>query len=77
MNKKLIDLINHYDEIVKGVETTAKNKADNRAYGGKIRAEKGKLVEYLAKKLIRIIWEELGGRKNRLSFNSTTFGMFN
>ena len=40
MNKKFIDLINHYDEIVKGVETTAKNKADNRAYGGKIRAAK-------------------------------------
>lgn len=70
MEKKISDLIYHYDKIVKGVETTAKNKVEGRAYGGKIRAEKGKLVEFLAKELILISWEELGGKKKRISFNS-------
>uniref|UniRef100_A0A7C4X9P2 Restriction endonuclease n=1 Tax=candidate division WOR-3 bacterium TaxID=2052148 RepID=A0A7C4X9P2_UNCW3 len=75
MDKKLSEdiksLINAYEFLVKGIDTKAK-KAEDRAYGGIIRAGKGMLVESLAKSLIEIAWKELGRDPSRLSLEKET-----
>lgn len=62
------DLIIAYNRIVKGIDHEATENA-NRAYGGIIRAGKGKLVEYIGKQLVRIAWNEIGGDLKRLTFH--------
>ena len=75
MDKKLSEdiksLINAYEFLVKGIDTKAK-EAEDRAYGGIIRAGKGMLVESLAKSLIEIAWKELGRDPRRLSLDKET-----
>lgn len=45
-----------------------------RAKGGYLRAEKGELVETMAKHAVEIAWTEAGGDRNRLAFgNGKTF----
>ena len=44
--------------------------AQDRAYGGVIRAGKGKLVESMVKGMVAIAWKELGKERDRLSFSS-------
>jgi hypothetical protein len=62
------DLIKAYDTLVKGIEQNAHDDNDTgeRAYGGVIRAGKGKLVESLAKNLVIIAWSELNQKLSRL-----------
>ena len=67
--KKLTPIIDAYNVLVKGIEIKARDSQD-RAYGGIIRAGKGKLVESVGKELIKISWEELGRDLNRLFFSS-------
>lgn len=67
--KNLRSIIEAYEDLVKGIERKAKESQD-RAYGGIIRAGKGKLVESIGKELIRISWEELGRDIKRLRFSS-------
>ena len=43
----------------KGIDQTALNNTDGRAYGGIVRAGKGELVESIAKTLIKIARKEL------------------
>lgn len=75
MHKKISEdiqsLINAYEFLVRGVDTKAK-EAEDRAYGGIIRAGKGMLVESLAKGLIEIAWKELGRDPKRLSLVKET-----
>ncbi len=75
MDKKLSEdiksLINAYEFLVKGIDTKAK-EAEDRAYGGIIRAGKGMLVESLAKSLIEIAWKELGRDPFKLSLEKET-----
>lgn len=63
---KLIEVVNNK---IQGIEIIA--QVDNeRAYGGIIRAAKGKLLEELCKELVKIAWDELGGIEKSLSFPS-------
>ncbi|MCY3544993.1 MAG: restriction endonuclease [Chloroflexi bacterium] len=60
------DLIRAYNLLVGGISDEAESD-DDRAYGGIIRAAKGKLVESMATHIIRLAWQESGGRPDRLS----------
>ncbi len=64
------EIIHHYRTALKGAESKAKSTKD-RAYGGVIRAQKGKLWETIAHSLILISWQELGGKKSRIEINSS------
>ncbi|MDR0977794.1 MAG: hypothetical protein LBL71_01990 [Endomicrobium sp.] len=63
-------------EIIRLYETTIKSindKADaqtDRAYGGVIRAEKGRLQETITEGIIKLAWDNLKGKKERLKINS-------
>lgn len=61
-------LINTYDVLVKDIDSKAKISED-RAYGGIIRAGKGKLVENTARRLVELAWYLLGGGPQRLRIN--------
>ncbi len=71
ISKEIQSLIEAYELLVKGIDTTAKESED-RAYGGIIRAGKGMLVESLAKSLIEIAWKELGRNQSGLSLEKET-----
>lgn len=64
-------LINTYDLLVKGIDKKAKVSED-RAYGGIIRAGKGKLVENIAKRIVEISWDLLGEPYHKLLINRQT-----
>ena len=59
------DLIALYNGVVGSIETEAESSVD-RAYGGIVRAGKGKLVEEIARDLVRLAWGSLGGQPKRL-----------
>ncbi len=63
------ELIRAYNLLVGGIDEYA-TADDDRAYGGVIRAAKGKLVESMAYHIIRLAWQELGASPTRLSFES-------
>ena len=70
---RLQDLIETYSRTTKVMEHGAAKavKEDGRAYGGFIRATKGKLQEFISEELIRIAWDtELANDPKRLSINS-------
>ncbi len=71
MDRKLLkdiqSLINAYESLIKGVDVKAK-KLKGRAYGGVVRAEKGKFVEFLARRLVEMAWQDLKRNPKRLSF---------
>ena len=71
IDEKLISIIKAYEILVKGIDTRAQNAAD-RAYGGIVRAGKGKLVESIGKELIKIAWLNLGKDEDKLSFVNKT-----
>ena len=60
------ELIRSYNLLVGRISDEAESDED-RAYGGVIRAAKGKLVEAMATHIIRLAWQELGGQPDRLS----------
>lgn len=71
--RQLDDLIITYDRVMKVMEPGAAKAADEdgRAYGGFIRAAKGKLQEHITEKLLRMAWEsELQKPIARLEINS-------
>ena len=61
------ELIRSYNLIVGGIVETAADD-EERAFGGVIRAAKGKLVEGMAPHIVRLAWAECGGAPERLSF---------
>lgn len=61
------ELIRSYNLLVGGIEETATSD-EERAFGGVIRAAKGKLVEGMAPHIVRLAWAECGGAPERLSF---------
>lgn len=71
MNEKLISIIKAYEALIKGIDTRAQNATD-RAYGGIVRAGKGKLVESIGKELIKIAWLDLSEDEDKLSFANKT-----
>lgn len=68
----LKDLIETYNRVMKVMESNSRVAEDEgRAYGGFIRATKGKLQEYITHQLIRIAWiDELQQCSDRLEINS-------
>lgn len=70
---RLKDLIETYDRVMRVMEHDAARavREDGRAYGGFVRAAKGKMQEYIADELIRITWSvELSRDPNELAINS-------
>ncbi len=67
----LDDILKAYQLLVKGIESDAEND-EERAYGGIIRAAKGKLVESIARHMVEIAWHNLGGDESRLSLERKT-----
>lgn len=64
LHAKLQNLIVAYDVLVKGINTQAMESLD-RAYGGIIRAGKGKLVESIAQNLVKIAWQDVMSQDER------------
>lgn len=63
----LADIVKYYQTSVQGIDAEAQQQQD-RAYGGIVRAGKGFLVERIAKDLVDIAWQQLGGNPNAISF---------
>jgi len=66
------EILKAYEILVKGIEADANND-EERAFGGIVRAGKGKLVESIARHMVEIAWERIGGKSERLSFEKRTF----
>lgn len=64
---KINQLVNLVNNKIKGIDYIAQVDSE-RAYGGIIRAAKGKLLEELCKELLYIAWDELKGNIDDLSF---------
>ncbi len=64
------NIIQAYNLLVGGIEEEAINEED-RAYGGVIRAAKGKLVESIAPHVVRLAWQECAGNQERISFGDS------
>ena len=60
------EIIEAYDKLVRNIDSKATESENGRAYGGIIRAGKGKLVESIAKTLVEISWKRLGQNPNRI-----------
>lgn len=60
-------IIDDYNKVILSIEEKAR-ASSKRAYGGIIRAEKGRLVEKIGKELIKIAWDDLGMEQERISF---------
>ena len=60
------EIIKAYDTLVLGIDKLAEDNVDGRAYGGIVRAGKGELVESITKILVKLAWERLGEKANRL-----------
>lgn len=69
----LRDIIETYNRVMQVMESDSKQAEDEgRAYGGFIRATKGKLQEYITQRLISIAWKhELRQDEARLDINSS------
>lgn len=66
------EILKAYEILVRGIEADA-NDDDERAFGGIIRAGKGKRVESIAKHIIEIAWHRIKGNPKRLSLEKQTF----
>ncbi|RKV02954.1 restriction endonuclease [Helicobacter pylori] len=63
------DIIQVYNSIVKDIDKDAHGQ-DSRAYGGVIRSAKGKLQEYISEEIVKIAWQNIGAKADRLEINS-------
>lgn len=71
--KSIQEIMNTYNTVIGVMEETAheKDASGERAYGGVVRATKGKLQEFITQKLIETAWiDELQQDRNRLTINS-------
>ena len=71
--KRLNVLIDTYNRVMGVMEHDAAKsmKEDGRAYGGFVRAAKGKMQEFISDELVHIAWDvELGKNAKKLSINS-------
>lgn len=55
---KVQEIIQAYNKVVLNIDAKAKEAKTGRAYGGIVRAGKGKLVEAIGKSIIQIAWEK-------------------
>lgn len=73
MEDEIQEIITAYNDVIKGIEIEARKQLKGRAYGGIVRAGKGKLVESIGKTLIQIAWEKLDQDMNRLNIFGQQF----
>jgi len=66
LDKEIEEIILAYEKLVLGIERKALNDTSGRAYGGIIRAGKGRLVESIAKHIVILACEKLGLDPNML-----------
>ena len=59
-----LELVRQYNRSVGGVHEDAAGD-DGRAYGGVVRARKGKLVEDMTTDIVRLAWQAAGGSFDR------------
>jgi len=71
IKRELQGIIDAYNYLVQGIDKKAKESND-RAYGGIVRAGKGKLVESIAEQLVRIAWRDLNRNEDELLFGHHT-----
>ena len=67
----LTELIGIVNNKIQGIDLVALVD-EHRAYGGIIRATKGKLLEELCRQLLTVAWSELEGDPQRIAFSNTT-----
>lgn len=65
----LEQIVQDYNSVVKVIDKDA-TEQENRAYGGIIRAVKGKLQEHISEEIVKIAWANLGGKAENLEINS-------
>ena len=65
-------IINAYTHVVKGIDAEAHNTESERAYGGIVRAGKGKLHESITKQLISLAWKKLEQPESALQIEHFT-----
>lgn len=65
IEREIQAIIKAFKDLILGLEEEAKDETATRAYGGIIRAGKGKLVESIAKELVLIAWNLLLKRDPR------------
>ncbi|MBA2124276.1 restriction endonuclease [bacterium Unc6] len=70
-SKQIKEILKAYNLLVKGIEAKA-NEDEYRTYGGIIRSSKGLMVENIGEHLVRIAWQGLGGKSDRLSLEKQT-----
>nr|BAV59414.1 type II restriction enzyme [Candidatus Endomicrobium sp. MdDo-005] len=63
------NIIRDYNTVIKVVDKNA-SEHESRAYGGVIRATKGKLQEHITEEIVKLAWSNLKGKANRLIINS-------
>ena len=64
MNKAIAALIADYNSVMRVMDKDATTSAD-RAYGGYLRATKGKLQEHITEEIIKIAWGNLRGKRGK------------
>jgi len=64
------EIITFYEQSLPEIERKAMLRIGGRSYGGIVRSEVGKLVEEIAKRVVKIAWRRLGGNPNRLEFRA-------
>jgi len=70
LENEIKGIIAAYNRLVLGIEKEALSGETGRAYGGIIRAGKGKLVESITREMILIAWQLLGGDPQRIEFST-------
>ena len=65
----LEEVIKAYDDMLKTLDNKAKNSIGDRAYGGVLRASKGELVESIARSIVTVAWNRLGGDAHHLNLD--------
>lgn len=63
-------IITAYETVITGIEKEATSGVAGRAYGGIVRAGKGKEVVSITEQLILIAWQLLGGDPTRIHFDT-------
>ena len=69
LDQELQKIIQIYENVVKNIDATA-HQDESRAYGGVLRAAKGKLQENITESLIKIAWQSVNGAPESLEINS-------
>lgn len=72
MTDEIQKIINAYEYVVKGIDARARDPETERAYGGIIRAGKGKLTENITKQLIFLAWNKLDQDISRIKVEKET-----